>query len=213
MTSAERRRRSPSGLLGTLVGLVFLTTVGFALGLLVGTTYEEPDLVLGHLRGETESHPLANVAAGPAAGDSASAGEAGVGETVIGVDGPRDAGDIGAAPGSEAGDAGRPVADAREAPSPRAAPDEPRSRPRVAAVRRGFAVQVGAFREAAPAEGLAARLRARGLPDYVAKAGRAEIWRVRVGQVATRDEADAVARELKQQEGLPTWVLAEERPS
>jgi len=74
-------------------------------------------------------------------------------------------------------------------------------------------VQVGAFTESAPAEKLADRLRARGYPTYVRSSeddGESR-WRVRVGPVAARPEAEALAEKLQRAEKLPTWVLDEDR--
>ena len=71
-------------------------------------------------------------------------------------------------------------------------------------------MQVGALADAASAEQLAVKLRARGFPVYVAPSAEpgSKRWRVRVGPVATREQADEVAARLAR-EKLPTWVLAE----
>ena len=72
-----------------------------------------------------------------------------------------------------------------------------------------YAVQVGAFAKRAPAEGLARELREAGLQTYVsaARSGRAR-FRVRVGPLASRQEAERVAARLKKDHQLPTWILA-----
>jgi len=91
-----------------------------------------------------------------------------------------------------------------------AAPSEPA--PQVAAApRTHFAVQVGAFAQSLEAEKLEAQLRRKGLPAYVqpTTGARDSRWRVRVGPLATRDEADRVATRLKTQEKLPVWVFEE----
>lgn len=78
--------------------------------------------------------------------------------------------------------------------------------------RAGFSVQVGAFADAGSARQLAEELEASGYPVYVAapEGDDAEKrWRVRVGPVSTRTRAERVARELKSQRSLPTWVLDE----
>ena len=75
-----------------------------------------------------------------------------------------------------------------------------------------FAVQVGAFSESRAAERLAESLRGKGFDVYVspgAKAGEAR-WRVRVGPLPSRTEADRIAVRLKAEEKLPTWVLDED---
>jgi len=78
-------------------------------------------------------------------------------------------------------------------------------------VRAGFSVQVGAFGELAAAERLANELQAAGHPCYVTQPSPGETprYRVRVGPLETRQAAEGVAGELKQQRGLPTWVLEE----
>ena len=70
-------------------------------------------------------------------------------------------------------------------------------------------MQVGAFSDGGVAESLATSLEGKGFPAYVSpSAGSTEQrWRVRVGPVATRVEADALASRLKSDELLPTWVL------
>ena len=60
---------------------------------------------------------------------------------------------------------------------------------------------------------LASSLRSSGLPVYVSPSAAAEgdqRWRVRVGPLATREEADRIAARLKAKEKLPTWVLSED---
>lgn len=76
----------------------------------------------------------------------------------------------------------------------------------------GFAVQVGAFAERSAAEHLAESLRAKAFSVYIspgAKAGEAR-WRVRVGPLASREQAERTAARLKRDEKLPTWVLSED---
>jgi hypothetical protein len=85
--------------------------------------------------------------------------------------------------------------------------------PAVAAAPPGrVAIQVGAFTEGAAAEKLADRLRSRGYPVYVTPGARSDAprWRVRVGPLADREEAERVAARLKTEERLPTWVLDED---
>jgi DedD protein len=72
---------------------------------------------------------------------------------------------------------------------------------------------VGAFAESAPAEKLAERLRRKGLPVFVTPGAgqRDSRWRVRVGPLASRAEAERVAARLKSEDRLPTWVIEEGR--
>ncbi len=186
---AARRRgdavRSP---LWTLGGLVLLAIPGFALGLLVGVIWEDPGLLLGHLFGRTERVAWSR-----------------------GTDDAVDEGSEDRAPDT-------PRAAASEAPPAVSAAPRPsatRIRPNVispGAPAARFAVQVGAFSESLVAERLAASLRSKGFEVYVspgAKQGEAR-WRVRVGPLPSRSEADRVAARLKAEEKLPTWVLDED---
>jgi cell division septation protein DedD len=68
---------------------------------------------------------------------------------------------------------------------------------------------VGAFGDSATAERLADDLEEKGFPSYVTAGAGVGRWRVRVGPVASRDEADALAGRLQGEHGLPTWVLSE----
>jgi cell division septation protein DedD len=70
---------------------------------------------------------------------------------------------------------------------------------------------VGAFSEKSAAKTLADSLRARGYRVYLAPTeDQPTSWRVRVGPVATRPEAEKAARKLETAEKLPTWVLGED---
>jgi cell division septation protein DedD len=73
----------------------------------------------------------------------------------------------------------------------------------------GFAVQVGAFATASAADALAMELRKLGHPAYVAdEGGNGARYKVRVGPIVSRADADALADQLKRVQRLPTWVLA-----
>ncbi len=75
----------------------------------------------------------------------------------------------------------------------------------------GFAVQVGAFATGSAADGLAAEITKLGHPAYVAdEGGNGARYKVRVGPIASRADADALADKLKREQRLPTWVLARE---
>ena len=73
-------------------------------------------------------------------------------------------------------------------------------------------MQVGAFREQGQARDLERRVEGAGFPAFVVPAagGGAQRWRVRVGPVASRAEADVLARRLKREQGLPTWVVSDD---
>lgn len=196
---ADRRRaragagRSP--LRGALV-LALLAVAGFGLGVLAGGLWEEPDLVIGYLAGETEAVPWAGGSQPEVAA------------------GPEEAAPLVAAPSAPPEDA--PLGARRRTPpvaaAPPAAPPARKRPPAAEAPEAGsIAVQVGAFAESAAAEQLADSLRAKGYAVYVspAAAGGGARWRVRVGPHTTREQADRAAERLRREEQLPTWVLSE----
>jgi DedD protein len=177
-------RGSRLRLLLGLAGLLLLAVPGFAFGLLAGVVWREPELVASHLLGGTREVALQ----APGAGDSAP---------------PPDAtGDVAAAP------------PAAPAPAPAAKAAAPEARAAALPDRGGrLEIQVGAFGDSASAEKLAGRLRRKGFPAFV-NPGTGDAgarWRVRVGPIASREEADRTAARLKAEERLPTWVVEEGR--
>ncbi len=167
-----------------VAGLLLLAVPGFAVGLLAGVVWREPELVASHLFGGTREVALG----APGAPGGAKAA-------------PPDAtGDVAAAP--PAVPAARPAR--KEPAAPAAALTGGAGR---------LAVQVGAFDDAASAEKLAGSLRRKGFPAFVSpSAGDAGArWRVRVGPMPSREEADRTASRLKAEERLPTWVVEEGR--
>lgn len=186
--------------LGVGVRLAVLATAGFAVGVVAGILWEEPGLVVAYLRGNTtevawqKGAPLDQVPGGPV------------------VSPPPEALPPGAV--AQSSPAPPPV---QAAPKPATAPEPPPVAaapppPPPAPAAGRMAVQVGAFGESSSAQRLAKRLRARGYPVYVAPgalSGEAR-WRVRVGPLPDRAEAERVAARLKREEKLPTWVLDED---
>jgi cell division septation protein DedD len=177
MASASRtaaNRTEGPGWLATLAGAALLVVAGFGVGLVAGTAFEEPDLVMAHLAGNTTEvalgAPPAGVPPAPAAADDSYA----------------------------------VAADSAPPPAVAAAPPPP-SRSG------GFAIQVGAFSTDTPARELAAELSRLGMPTYVANEPGGARFKVRVGPIATREEATQLARRLKTEHRLPTWVLSRER--
>lgn len=213
-------RRRGAGLASALAGAGLLVVLGFALGVVGGLVMEEPDLLLDYVLGRTEQvavggEPAAvpDVAAEPPGGARAVAQEAPPSE--VGADA-----EVAEAPAAEAAPTDvAPGAVASEAAEPEVAESEPAAPPAEEATPAvaspppagSFAVQVGAFAEASAAEQLARRLRARGYPVYLAPSADADTarWRVRVGPVTTRAEAESMAGRLDREERIPTWVLAE----
>ncbi len=189
--SVERGRRSGwwTALI-SLFGASLLVVVGFALGLVAGASWEEPDLLMDHLEGETTEVLLAQLR-----GEAESAEAGSVSAAPVGAEPAVSAAPVGSEPAVSV------------APPVAAAPPVPV--PAEGSIPDGFSVQVGAFREREAADTLVGRLSERGFPAYVAVGSPegAHRWRVRVGPVATRDQADAMADRLKRNERLPTWVV------
>jgi cell division septation protein DedD len=213
-----------------------VVAIGFAIGVVAGIGWQEPGLVVGYLTGQTEeiewgvdagkaaeqgelaadaaADEPPSVAAPPPLGQRSAAAErpARVAEDAAAADraapasdgdrAPRGASDGDGAPRS-ASDGERGGSTARSAPAPEA---RTAAQPSAA----GFAVQVGAFSEKSAAEALASSLRARGYPVYLSPSdAKPASWRVRVGPMSTRPEAEQTARRLETAEKLPTWVLGE----
>lgn len=237
-------RRDPGarryGWLATFGGAALLLVVGFGVGLLTGSIFEEPDLVARQLSGEAEEHPLPAPAVDAAVPVAPTAGPAG--PPTGGA--PADAGPAptpaGAAPAEAPSDfdPGAEDAAAASASAPRAEPAKPAAAPALAAAPLpppvptapasphvaapppvaargpGFAVQVGAFGERAAADQLVGSLRSDRFAAYLVEGapGEGARFRVRVGPFATREEASGQASKLKARRQLPTWVIREGGP-
>jgi cell division septation protein DedD len=219
---------------------MLLVGVGFGAGLLIGVVAKEPELLLGHLRGEGESVSLVQERLTDAADARPSAGE-----TVMGGTEPSEVGAIvgsaGAAGGDEdewspagageaasgartramrvaeegAADAGLPrvAAAPRPVDTPPARFDTPPARVDAAAADR-WAIQVGAFSDESVATGLAEGLVEKGYSAALVRApGDDRRWRVRVQPVAGERRARELADRLKREERLPTWVIPMEAGS
>jgi DedD protein len=200
LTNEERNRSRSSrsnGWLATLAGAGLLVAVGFGVGLVAGTAYEEPELVAQHVAGQTT-----DVAVGPEAPPPAEE---------------KADGDVAAAP--PAADFGAPEA-ALEAPpaAPLGAGALDDARPPAAAVPAqkpvvkpapgGFSIQVGAFASESTARQLAGELGKRGYAAYVTEEGAGARYKVRVGPLGSRSEAEQISERLKSEHRLPTWILA-----
>ncbi len=72
-----------------------------------------------------------------------------------------------------------------------------------------FSIQVGAFGDSVRASDLADHLGSAGYPVRILEPDQDDRWRVRVGPIDGRDEAEALALRLKREDRLPTWVLSE----
>jgi len=189
------------GWFASFLGAGVLIAGGFGLGLVAGVVSEEPELVVGHLVGrseevawlpdlETETPPVD--------------GEGGILEAV--------AVRTGQVNGSEPTLPAVAAAPPERRPA-RSSTDVARSHTQPASpiLREGFSVQVGAFADGGAAENVRQNLRSKGFDTYVIAAKRSGDgrWRVRVGPVPDKGAAEKLARRLKAEERLPTWVVAE----
>jgi len=201
----------------TLLGVVVLVATGFAFGLIAGVVSQEPALVMGHVQGRGEAvrwtRPEGAATAVAALSDDSMAADPGAAEKAsragrdlpaVGSDGPKPTPASSRSPRSKTL-AGPVTASQSEVPS---APPAPAS---VSSSAGRYSVQVRAFEDSQGADRVAAMLGEKGYPVYVtptATTGDGR-WRVRVGPVSGRSRAEQVAKRLKHEEQLPTWVLAE----
>lgn len=93
-----------------------------------------------------------------------------------------------------------------DAPAPKAAAEAP------AAAKGGgaIAVQVGAYRERGEADQLAKKLSGKGYAVYIVSPdanAATPMFRVRVGNYTSQDEASRVKRRLEQEEKLKPWII------
>jgi DedD protein len=219
---AKRNRQAEQagpGWLSTLGGAALLLVAGFAVGMLAGTAWEEPDLVMDHLAGRTTELPLASelplaaeVSAGPPEAPEPESVARPLGARGNSSDASKkaDPPSVSAAPplrGSEP-----PSARGSAAPVPH--PPAPATRRPAPAITDGFSIQVGAFGEKGTATRLARELRAGGFSVHVhTDDGPAGVrYRVRVGPVPTREEAARLAGRLESDHQLPTWILSPDSP-
>jgi cell division septation protein DedD len=178
---------------------VVVVAAGFAVGVIAGITWEEPGLVVGYLSGQTEGIDWGVEAEDPEAGSLAA--DDAIPEPPS-VAAPPPLG-LRETPDAAVSDRARSGASAGVASARKVAPTSVQPSA-------GFAVQVGAFSEKSAAQALADSLRAHGYPVYLSPTeGDPANWRVRVGPLSTRPEAEKTARRLEAAEKLPTWVLGE----
>jgi DedD protein len=207
---SEERDRPGPGRLATLLGGFVLVVLGFGLGLVVGAAREEPELVLRHFSGESKEVPAPE--ASPAPTPPAASSPAGEPPPAAAPTPSPSTNPPGPTPPPAAGGHESAKAPTPESPRPAApaASPPPVSSPPPSPGQR-FSVQVGAFAESADAEKLADHLRRKGMHVFVipATGPRDSRWRVRVGPIESRAEANRVAEQLKTSDKLPTWVLAE----
>jgi cell division septation protein DedD len=198
MAEKKRERSWKHGWPAAIAVISVVVAGGFAIGVIAGITWEEPGLVVGYLTGQTEGVEWRVGAEDPEA-DNLAAGSAVPEPPSVAAPPP-----LGLRETPDAAISERAKTKAGAAPARKAVA----AAPRPAA---GFAVQVGAFSEKSAAKTLADSLRAHGYTVYLAPTeGNPTSWRVRVGPVGTRPEAEKTARRLETAEKLPTWVLGED---
>ena len=212
MSSGTGRGLRPGGVVRALGRLSLMVVFGFGAGLMIGVLFEEPELLAGHLRGESQAVELPSVepvlataerevtdATGDGRSNRVAQAEASVEQRLPQV-------------------AASAAIRAAKAPSPPSPPSTaPRSRVTPVARRdrsRPWAIQVGAFAKEAAARKLSQALEGKGYTAQVLAAGSPDgRWRVRVQPIAGEDAAREMAAELKREERLPTWVLPMEGSS
>ncbi len=207
---SEERDRPGPGWLVTLLGGIVLVVLGFGLGLVVGAAREEPELVLRHFSGESKEVPAPEASpaptppppSSPAGEPPPAAAPAPAHPTQEPAPTPPPAAEGHASANPPSAESARPAARAAAPPPVSSPPPSPGQR---------FSVQVGAFAESTDAEKLAEHLRRKGMHVFVVPATgpRDSRWRVRVGPIESRAEANRLAEQLKTSDKLPTWVLAE----
>lgn len=208
MTESRIRNAFSRSTILTVGRLLAFIAVGFAVGLLIGVATEEPELLAGHLRGETETVELDAALAGRPDDDelaaaAALAARSAESESEISVDElevPFDDAptlalpDVGAGPVTGGDAAERPAA--LDATSSASAGTE------------SWAIQVGAFGDAPSAKTLADHLEGKGYPIEVLPASaESNRWRVRVQPIDGEASARATAEKIERDESLPTWVI------
>jgi cell division septation protein DedD len=208
---SEEQDRVGPGWLVTLLGGAVLVLLGFGLGLVVGAAREEPELVFRHFSGESKEVPAPAASPGPTSPSESPSGApppAGAPAPTHPLNGPTST-----PPAADAEGESARTPSAESAPPALHHAPPPVSAPPPASSGQRFSVQVGAFAESADAQKLADHLRHEGMRVVVVPATgpRDSRWRVRVGPLRSRDEANRVAQQLKTSDKLPTWVLAEGR--
>ncbi len=191
MAESKIRNAFSRSTIFTVGRLLAFIGVGFAIGLVIGVVSEEPELLAGHLRGDTETIELdAALAAQPDEDALAAAAAA-------------------AAESREADPSSAEIAVPFEVESSDGLPDVAAGPFTPAAAESGdWAIQVGAFGDEPSAAQLADRLEGKGYSIEVLPAGaESNRWRVRVQPIAGETAARTTAERVEREERLPTWVI------
>lgn len=174
----------------TVGRLLAFIAAGFAIGLLIGVVTEEPELLAGHLRGDTETIEL-DAALAARSDEEVRAAAAALTES------------------GEAEPSDAEIAVPFEDESTGGLPDVAAGPFAAASAQSGdWAIQVGAFGDEPSAAQLADRLETKGYPVEVLPAGAdSNRWRVRVQPIEGETAARATAERVEREERLPTWVI------
>ncbi len=212
MMKPERRRTTSSsgpGWLATAGGALLLIALGFGVGIVAGTAYQEPELVVDHLAGrstEVVLEPEGRLGEVPDVAAPAPPVAAALGEGALELPPVARRAEAPSAPAPERRAAPAPERRAAPAPERRTAPaPAPAATP---ARGEGYSIQVGAFSSEKAARELATELGRHGYDAYLMDEGRGARWKVRVGPLGTRQEAEAISAKLKREQHLPTWIQA-----
>jgi cell division septation protein DedD len=189
---------SGSGWIATILGMTVLVAAGFLVGLVVGVISEQPELMVSHLVGHDEEVAwspdaqavfIESTAVEPALDRSLAESK-----TVV-----------------QPGSSDPPAWVESEPGLPPVSQESKQREPSPPAPDVGLVVQVGAFSESGAAEKMSSSLRDKGYAAYVIPSTESSDgrWRVRVGPATSRQKAEKLARRLKVEERLPTWVVSE----
>ncbi|MCM2256461.1 MAG: SPOR domain-containing protein [Vicinamibacteria bacterium] len=103
------------------------------------------------------------------------------------------------------------TAAARPTPAPKATPKPTpapaKAAPAAPAASGAFTIQVGAFRDRASADSIAARLKGKGFAAFVVAPTGEGLFNVRVGSYAARPEAERVMARLRDQEKFKPFIV------
>ena len=171
--------------------------LGFGVGIVAGTAYEEPELVADHLAGRTTEVVLEEEALAETPDVAAAA------PTAAGLERPAAALGEGALEEAPEAELAAPAAVSRA--SAVSLPSPARAAPAVAAAG-SFSIQVGAFSSEGAARQLAGELGKQGYRAYLIDEGDGARWKVRVGPLRSKGEAEDVSARLKSEQRLPTWI-------
>ncbi len=214
-SSARTSKKKRSFWWPLIGGGVALSVVGFTLGVLIGVLFEEPNLLIGHLAGDSEEvvlKPTGSPEAAPIEAPTDSQPDAPPVAPIEASEEKMVVKNVAPPVTVKSSEKTEVALDVSGAAQSAMLPPVSAAVPDGAASHAGkFVIQVGAFSNDAQAAAMAKQLHGSGYDAFVAPGtGGDARWRVRVGPFASREAAEKAAAKLKQQEKLPTWILTEE---